>query len=108
METMENHLLPSAEIFFDQDQDWIFQQDEASSHTAHSVRNWFQEKQIPSYIDHKMVNTKITSVEHLKSVLFDEWLKFPSDVVKNMIESMPIRVAECIKAKGGHLKSNMI
>ncbi|CAF0787459.1 unnamed protein product [Brachionus calyciflorus] len=100
METLENHLLPSAEIFFDHSQDWIFQQDGSSSHTAHSVRNWFQEKQIPvqpwcprspdlnpienlwSYIDHKMVNTKITSVEYLKSVLFDEWLKVPSDIVK--------------------------
>ena len=51
-----------------------------------------------------MVNTKITSVEHLKSVLFDEWLKVPSEIVKNMIESMPKRVAECIKAKGGHFK----
>ena len=122
MDTLENQLLPSAEIFFDQSQHWIFQQDGASSHTAHSVRDWFQEKQISvlpwcprspdlnpienlwSYIDHKMVNTKITSVEHLKSVLFDEWLKVPSEIVKNMIESMPKRVAECIKAKGGHFK----
>ncbi|RNA29065.1 hypothetical protein BpHYR1_040826 [Brachionus plicatilis] len=41
-----------------------------------------------------MVISKITSVEHLKSVLFDEWLKVPSEVVKNMIESMPKCVAE--------------
>ncbi|RNA26134.1 hypothetical protein BpHYR1_001928 [Brachionus plicatilis] len=39
-----------------------------------------------------MVNTKITSVEHLKSVLFDEWLKVPSEIVKNMIESMSLSV----------------
>ena len=57
-----------------------------------------------SYIDHNMVNTKITSVEYLKSVLFDEWLKVPSEICQNMIESMPKRVGECIKAKGGHLK----
>ena len=122
MDTLENQLLPSAEIFFYQSQDWIFQQDGASAHTAHSVRDWFQEKQITvlpwcprspdlnpienlwSYIDHKMVNTKITSVKHLKSILFDEWLKVPSEVVKNIIESMPKRIAECIKAKGGRFK----
>lgn len=51
-----------------------------------------------------MVNTKIKSVEHLKSVLFDECLKIPSELVKNMIESMPKRVAKSIKAKEGHFK----
>ena len=43
MDTLENQLLQSAEIFFDQGQHWIFQQDGASLHTAHSVRDWFQE-----------------------------------------------------------------
>ena len=49
-----------------------------------------------------MVDTKIKSVEHLKSVLFNECLKIPIELVKNMIESMPKPVAESIKAKGGH------
>ena len=56
-----------------------------------------------SYIDQKIVNTKISSVEHLKSIHFDEWLKVPNEIVKNMIESISKRVAECIKAKRKNL-----
>ena len=120
--TLENELLPSAELFFEEGQDWIFQQDGASAHTAHSIRDWFEEKQITvlpwcprspdlnpienlwSYIDNKLVKIKITSIEHLKTVLFNEWLNVNTEIVKNLIESMPKRIAACIKAKGGHFK----
>ncbi|CAF1033785.1 unnamed protein product [Brachionus calyciflorus] len=103
MENMENHLLPSAEIFFDQSQDWIFQQNGACSNNSHSVRNWFQEKQIP-VLPWCSRSPDLNTKENLKSILFDEWLKVPIDVVKNMIESMSKRVADCIKDKGGHFK----
>ncbi|RNA15862.1 Transposable element Tc3 [Brachionus plicatilis] len=90
MDPLENQLLPSAPIFFDQSQHWIFQQDGASSHNDHSVRDWFQEKQISvlpwcprspdlisienlwSNIDHKMPRGyPETKLAHTKTQLVD-------------------------------------
>lgn len=120
--TLENNLLPSADLLYEPDDHWIFQQDGASAHTARSVRGWFNDKSIEvlpwcprspdlnpieniwSYIDTKMVKIRITSVEHLKQVLHDEWLKVPIEIVQKVIESMPKRVLACYKAKGGHFK----
>lgn len=100
METLEDHLIPSVQLFFEHDQEWIFQQDGAPAHTANSVKNWFREHDIRilpwcprspdlnpienlwSYIDHKLLNYRITSVEHLKQVLHDEWIKFQLKFVK--------------------------
>ncbi|CAF0809441.1 unnamed protein product [Brachionus calyciflorus] len=77
-ETLENHLLPSVELFYDPEDHWIFQQDCPSAHTAHSIRDWFKEQStevLPwcprspdlnpienlwSLMDTKMVNTRIT------------------------------------------------
>ena len=90
---MENNLLPSVELLFEPNDPWIFQQDGATAHTAHSVSDWFKEQNIQvlpwcarspdlnpienlwSYMDAKMVNTKVTSIEHFKEVLHKEWLK---------------------------------
>lgn len=120
--TLENNLLPSVELLFEPNDTWIFQQDGASAHTAHSVSDWFKEQNIEvlpwcarspdlnpienlwSYMDAKMVNTKVTSIEHLKDVLHKEWLKIPTEYVQKLIESMPKRVLACYNAKGGHFK----
>nr|QNH67894.1 ATP-binding cassette transporter subfamily D member 4 [Brachionus rotundiformis] len=122
IDTLENKLLPSVELLFEPDDPWIFQQDGGSAHTAHSVRDWLKEQNIEvlpwcarspdlnqnenlwSYVDAKMVYTKITSIQHLKEVLHNEWLKIPTEYVQKVIESMPKRVLACYKAKGGHFK----
>lgn len=122
-ETLENKLLPTARQFFRRGHGWIFQQDNASAHTALSVKEWFERQRITvlpwcarspdlnpienlwSYIDHRLLNYKVTSIEHLKQVLNDEWLKVPIEMVKKMTESMPKRVAACVRAKGGHFKA---
>ena len=111
------------EIFYGADQPWIFQQDGASAHTAHSISDWFKEQDIRvlpwcprspdlnpienlwSYIDHKLLGTRVTSIEHLKETLFKEWLNVPTKIVQNLIESMPNRVRACFRAKGGHFKA---
>jgi hypothetical protein len=120
--TLENNLLPSVELLFEPDDPWIFQQDGAPAHTARSVNEWFNEQNIEvlpwcarspdlnpiehlwSFMDAKMVKTKVTSIEHLKEVLHKEWLAIPTEYVQKLIESMPKRVLACYKAKGGHFK----
>ncbi|CAF1129937.1 unnamed protein product, partial [Brachionus calyciflorus] len=57
-----------------------------------------------SFMDAKLVNTRITSIDHLKQVLHKEWLSVSTEYVKNLINSLPKRVAACFRAKGGHFK----
>ena len=38
MDTLENHLLPSAQLLIEPDHEWIFQQDGEPAHTANSVK----------------------------------------------------------------------
>lgn len=121
-ETLENHLLPSVELFYEKNDPWIFQQDGASAHTAKSVHRWFKIKKIDilpwcprspdlnpienlwAYLDAKLVNIKLTSITHLKEMLRQEWLNIPVEYVQKLIESMPKRVRACYNAKGGHFK----
>ena len=51
-----------------------------------------------------MVNTKVTSIEHIKEVLHKDWLQIPTENVQKLIESMPKRVLACYRAKGSHFK----
>ncbi|CAF0818839.1 unnamed protein product [Brachionus calyciflorus] len=91
-DTLENQLLPSVELFYNTDDQWIFQQDDALAHTDNSIIDWFKEQNIQVltwcprspdlnpiqnlflFMEAKMVNTKITSIDHLKQVLHKEWL----------------------------------
>ncbi|CAF0957322.1 unnamed protein product, partial [Brachionus calyciflorus] len=93
-DTLENQLLPSVELFYNPEDYWIFQQDGASAHTAHSIRDWFKEQNIEvlpwcpgspdlspienlwSFIDAILFNTRNTLIDHLKQVLHKEWLCF--------------------------------
>jgi len=118
---LEDALLPSADLFYDH-QNYIFMQDGAPAHTAHTVKDWLDENDIRlldwcprspdlnpieniwAYMDTHLARINITSVEHLKEVLRDVWLKIPHELVMRLIESMPRRVRACIQAKGGHFK----
>ena len=51
-----------------------------------------------------MVDTKITSVRHLKEVLAATWDSIPLELCMKLIESMPKRVKMCYLAKGGYFR----
>lgn len=122
IETLENNLIPSAHLFYGESDNWIFQQDGATAHTAISVKKWFQDNKITvmpwcprspdlnpienlwSYVDFKLAQIQITSLPQLKEELFKIWQEIPHDFVMRLIESMPNRVKACYKARGGHIK----
>ena len=122
-DTLENSLLPSVDLLYGQEQAWIFQQDGATSHTAKSVKTWFDENNITlldwpskspdlnpieniwSWIDHNFVKSKLTNVEQLKEEILRLWLQVPREMCMRLVESMPKRIRACIRAKGGHFKA---
>ena len=118
---LEECLLPSTELFFDHS-NFIYQQDGAPAHTANSVSDWFREQDIRllpwcprspdlnpienvwAWMDAQMIKTHVTSVEHLKEILHETWLKVPVELCRKLVESMPRRIKACLANKGGHFK----
>jgi len=43
-----------------------------------------------------------TTVRELEVALVEEWESIPQDSFRNLIQSMPRRLQECIQARGGH------
>ena len=119
---MENCLLPSVDLFYSEQSPWIFQQDGAPAHTAHSITGWFNENKITvlpwcprspdlnpieniwCWMDKQLRPITIRSIEQLKEEVEALWLKVPTEMCIKLIESMPKRVKACYLAKGGHIK----
>ncbi len=121
-DVLENALLPSAEILFEDTTPWKFQQDNATCHTARSIDEWFNQHPIevlpwPAkspdlnpiehlwvWIDQQLARVNLASLEDLQNELHRIWLKIPNELCKKVVESMPKRVKACYLAKGGHFK----
>jgi transposase len=117
---LENALAASRDLF-EADQDWLFQQDNAPCHTAHSITEYFAGSNVQlmpwparspdlnpienlwSWMDYQLTKKQITSLEMLKTELTKLWLEIPIKMIENLIESMPRRLAACIKNNGGHI-----
>lgn len=114
------------------DPGYIFMQDNASIHTAHSVRDWFRERGLvvldwPPYspdlnpIEHVWVKlkemlyfhfpksaeatgTSEEDRERLGSAIQACWAMIPKEFFDALYQSMPRRVRACFEAKGWHTK----
>lgn len=103
---------------------FIFQQDGDSKHTAKQTTEWFEDHRVkvlnwPSQspdlnpIEHLWTHIKNrlndypdfpSSLAELERRIEVEWNKIPVEVCRNLVESMPKRLAAVIKAKGGHTR----
>ena len=86
--TLETCLIPSIRHLFGRSKQFIFQQDGASAHTAHSIKEYFLKKKfnvIPwcprspdlTPFDNQLTYYEIQSTQHLKQLLNEYWLKVP-------------------------------
>ena len=47
------------------------------------------------------INTSVASVDELFQFVQEEWEKIPDETLSNLVKSMPNRIKEVIKNKGG-------
>lgn len=119
---LENNLIPSIQLLIQPNQEWLFQKDGASCHTAKSANEWFRRNNITTLpwpakspdlnpiehlwilIDKKLDKNPPKTLEELEKALLKCWNELTPDEVLKYIESLPNRVDKCIKAGGGHFK----
>ena len=110
--------LPAAREMFRNDQNYTFQQDNASCHTSVSTRRLFQTSNVRvmdwsrqsadmNPIENLWGDLKIavrrhqpTSKVQLKAVLQDEWQRKAHERCQNLVNCMPTKISALIRAKG--------
>lgn len=119
-ELIENVLIPFAEDKMDEN--WYFQQDNASIHTSKLMKKFFNDKNI-ALIDHPSLSPDLNPIENLwgimakrvysngrqfktvkelKTELQSVWSNIQQSDLHTLVESMHNRLLEVIEQKGGH------
>lgn len=117
---LQNNLVPFAAEKMGPD--WLFQQDNDPKHTSKLLQQWFRSTKI-SVLKWPSYSPDLNPIEHLweelkrrnrherpsnKAELFEmvkkEWEELPTNVLKNLVASMPRRCAAVIAARGLHTK----
>ena len=117
--------MPIARAFYGRRQQGIFQHDGATAHTAISVKEWLDRKNITimpwparslnlnpieniwAWIHKRLVKESISSVVQLQQALEKLWKEFPRELCIRLVESMPRRVRACVKFGGGIQNTKM-
>lgn len=118
---LQTHMLPSKAQLFGNGP-FIFQQDNDPKHTAHSVRDWFEEHHVNvlpwpsqspdlnpienlwSILDHRVRNRTPNTKEELLQGLRLAWEAIPQETLQSLVDSMPDRCRAVIAARGGNTK----
>ena len=99
---------------------FVFQQDLCRIHTAPAVKDFFTENSIEvmdwvpqspdfnpienlwSCLDSNVPIKERCNKTRFMSALLKTWNDLPLDLIKNLVDSVPNRLAEAIRARGGH------
>lgn len=115
---LEDSLLPSLDLL-NNGTEMILQQDNAPCHKAKIVTDWLAEQHIQtmewppnspdlncienlwSWLDKQLSKERICNVEELSIAITKHLNAVPTEIVQNLVDSMPDRITECLKAHGG-------
>ena len=100
---------------------WIFQQDNAPSHTARHSKAFFDSENIeclswPPYspdlnpienlwglLKLRVDARKPKTIDELRAISKEEWSAISMDAVRNTIRSLPARLQKVLAAEGGNI-----
>ena len=122
---LEKSLKPFAKNFFGDD-NWTFQQDGATSHTAKSSQEWCKRNcpnfiskdewppcspdlnpldySIWSILENAVNASSQTSISNLKKTLLKQWDNLSLEKIRAAIKSFPKRLSKVIGENGGHIE----
>jgi len=116
---LRNHLLPSATALFPAALPWIFQHDNDPKHTSKVARNFLAANvtqvlgwppQSPDLnpiehlweeIDRRRAGKRASNKHELWDIISAAWNSITADDCRKLVDTMPARLAEVIKNKGG-------
>lgn len=118
LEILEEPMLHSADLLFGRE-NWMFQQDNDPKHTAHVVRDWLIDNEIPllegwpaqspdlnpienlwSILDWRVKSRRLNNAEELFTCLRNAWNALPVDLLERLVDSMPRRCQAVIDSRG--------
>ena len=114
---LEQHLLPSTKkIKFVKE--FVFMHDNDPKHTSGLIKDWLKEKKIQTLpwasfspdlnpiehlwdeLERRVKKHQPKNAQQLKDLLQDEWKNIEHSVLEKLVDSVPSRLRECIKANG--------
>ena len=121
-ETLASSLLPFLEE--NKENRWVFQQDNAAIHTSRMTSAWFSEKNVTCLdwpalspdlnpmenlwgilvYDIYAHGTQYDSIADLKGAIMRAWNQIPLQMLRNLVNTMPHRIAAVIESKGDKTK----
>ena len=123
IDMLEEVLEPSILKLVETDQeDYIFQQDNAPCHKSREAMKWFEENDVEllswppqspdlspienlwHILKRRIAKHKCNSKNMLKQKILEEWNAITPDVCKKLVHSMPHRIKLLIKSGGGSIK----
>ena len=123
-EILDSYVKQSAEYYELNPDQMISQQDNDPKHISRLARQWFQDHNV-ELLDWPAQSPDLNPIEHLWNHLKrqlngsecqpkgmhelwerveTEWNKIPQEVCEGLVESMPQRIEEVLKAKGGYTR----
>ena len=81
--TVENNLIPTRDLIFEDDSEWAFQQDNAPCHKAKTLTAWFEENNI-RVLQWPARSPDLNPIENLWSVLDRKLTKAPATSLESM------------------------
>jgi len=124
IDVLKDYVLASRDWYNVDPETFIFQQDNASVHTAHIVKAFFVESNL-TVMKWPANSPDLNPIENLWSYLKTElglykespktmddlwervqevWTKIPIDYIQKLYESMPRRMEEVVRNRGGYTK----